>query len=198
MWNSLLAGLAMNTEVCLIRADTQPAGEAGQRPWQSYSGCVLHPAPMPPPQISAPTVGGCHSCGRRGCGRGAASRSAPMRWDAKLSWQRSGHSVPVRCPCLCWGMMRRCSVARADPTTGTRRCVGHSEQWLCCPMSPWQCGKVVTWLPGHTTLRTALAMPPAPAWSQAPAKSSGDIFLSTASGLLRCHYHGNYHLIWSL
>lgn len=58
MWNSPLAGLAMNTEVCLIRADTQPAGEPDKQPRQ---GCppraplLATTPPSPPLWGPAPT-----------------------------------------------------------------------------------------------------------------------------------------------
>ena len=51
MWNSPLAGCAMNTEVCLIRADTQPAGDPGKRPRQ---GC--------PPRSPSPGLQDAHPC----------------------------------------------------------------------------------------------------------------------------------------
>lgn len=200
----------MNTEVCLIRADTQPAGEAGKQPRHCRPPRAQRPDPSswppaePHPTSGAPTDAGAGDmvgCRIRPHGSGPATI---LRAPSRCLVPHPGvpgtaqHRTELQHPRLRWDMPRVLG-SHVDGRWVPRCCGGLLGQRRCwdSPVPPQQQrGRGV--VPGHGALGTVPAVPPAPALGRAPAESSGDISLSAASGLLRCHYHGNYHLIWSL
>lgn len=173
----------MNTEVCLIRADTQPAGEAGKQPRHCRPPRAQRPDPSswppaePHPTSGAPTDAGAGDmvgCRIRPHGSGPATstegsqpvpgpaprgaRHSPAPHGAAASPPPLGHAAGAGEP---RGWTLGAPVLRGAP--GAKAVLGQPR----APQQQRGRGAV----PGHGALGTVPAVPPAPALGRAAARA---------------------------